>query len=53
MKKVNLDKKEKERKGIRSIIILEVIGKPPEHLIKTLEDIIKKIGEEKGVSVIR
>ena len=52
MKKVSLNKDGEGKKGIRSIIILEIIGKPPEHLINTLEEIIKKIGEEKGVNVI-
>jgi len=46
------DKKSMETKGIRSTIILEIIGKPPEHLIGTLEELIKKIGEEKGVQVL-
>jgi membrane protein insertase Oxa1/YidC/SpoIIIJ len=49
---MSLNKKEQETKGIRSTIILEIIGKPPEHLIETLEEIIKKIDEEKGVRVI-
>jgi hypothetical protein len=52
MKKVSLGKKERETKGIRSVLILEVIGKPQEHLIKTLEEIIVNIGKEKGVKVI-
>ncbi|MCK5149809.1 hypothetical protein KAJ87_02695 [Candidatus Pacearchaeota archaeon] len=34
-----------------AILILEVIGRPPEHLVETLEDLSKKINEEKGVSV--
>lgn len=41
-----------EGKGIRAMMVLEVIGKPPEHLIETLEELIKKIDEEKGVKVI-
>jgi hypothetical protein len=39
-------------KGIRASIILEIIGRPPEHLIETLEEIIKNMDKEKGVSVI-
>jgi len=39
-------------KEVSAIIIIEVIGKPPEHLVETLESIIKQISEEKGVSVI-
>ncbi len=54
MKKQNSDKKESEErtKVIRSTIILEIMGKPQEHLIKTLESIIKNINDEKGVRVI-
>lgn len=53
MKKLNLCKKEREDKDkwIRSTIILEIIGKPPELLVKTLEDMIKSMDEEKGVTV--
>lgn len=42
---------DKETKNIRASIILEIIGMPPEHLLETLEDIIKNIDSEKGVSV--
>ena len=42
---------DKETKGIRAAIILEIIGMPPEHLLETLEDKIKNIDNEKGVSV--
>jgi hypothetical protein len=53
MKKQNSDKKDLDSKvkWIKATIILEIMGKPPEHLVKTLEEIIKNIGEEKGVSV--
>lgn len=40
-----------ETKKINAILVFDVIGKPPEHLTETLNDIIKKIDEEKGVSV--
>jgi len=43
--------KTEETKGINAILIFDVIGKPPEHLTDTLNEIIKKIDEEKGVSV--
>ena len=43
--------KTEETKGINAILVFDVIGKPPEHLTETLNDIIKKIDEEKGVSV--
>jgi hypothetical protein len=55
MKKQSSDKneeKEDRSKWIKATIILEIIGKPPEHLVNTLEEIIKNIGEEKGVEVI-
>ena len=42
----------KETKGIRAMMILEIIGKPAEHLVETLEKIIKQIDEEDGVEVI-
>jgi hypothetical protein len=43
------DKKEIK---VRAVMIIEVLGRPPEHLKETLEDFAKKIGEEKGVKVI-
>ncbi|MEK6906325.1 MAG: hypothetical protein AABW81_01750 [Nanoarchaeota archaeon] len=46
---MNLSKKTTE--GIRAALIIEVIGKPPEHLKETLNEIITKISEEKGVKV--
>jgi hypothetical protein len=41
-----------ETKGIGAMLIIEVIGKPPEHLTETLNEIIEKIGEEKDVEVV-
>ena len=41
-----------ETKNVRARLILEVIGKPPEHLTATLEGLIKKMSEEKGVKII-
>lgn len=41
----------KETKNVRALMIIEVIGKPPEHLTETLKNIIKQIAEENGVSV--
>ena len=41
-----------ETKGIKAILILEVLGRPPEHLTETLEDLIGKIDAEPNVSVI-
>ena len=44
-------KKDMETKGIQAVIIIEVIGKPPEHLTETLNEIINKIDAEKGINV--
>ena len=41
----------KENPKILATMILEVLGRPPEHLTETLKDLIKKMGEEEGVSV--
>ena len=38
--------------AVKAVFIIEVLGRPPEHLVKTLEEIIQKIGEEKGVDVV-
>lgn len=46
---MSLDKR--ETKGIKASFILEMIGRPPEHMVETLEKIIKEIDNEKGVSV--
>ena len=37
---------------IKTLLIIEVLGRPPEHLTETLESIIKNIGNEKGVSIL-
>ena len=42
---------DEETKGIRAIMIVEVLGKPPEHLKEALENIVKAIDEEKGVNM--
>lgn len=39
-------------KKIRAVMIMEVIGKPPEYLTETLENIYKNIDGEKGVHVV-
>lgn len=39
-------------KKIRVMLILEVLGRPQEFLIETLDGMVKKIGEEKGVKLI-
>lgn len=45
---MNLDKKK-----IRVALIIEVLGKPAEHLTETLNDITKKIDKEKGIEVVK
>ncbi len=37
---------------IRILTIFEIIGRPKEHLNEVLEDLIKRINEEKGITVI-
>lgn len=37
---------------IQATIIIEVIGRPPEHLTETLEELIKQIDSEKEVKVL-
>ena len=41
----------KETIGITAAMIIEVIGKPPEHLSETLNKIVDEIDNEKGVKV--
>lgn len=36
---------------IEAVIIFEILGKPPEHIVEALEEIIKQIGSEKGVVI--
>jgi len=36
---------------IKSIIIIEMMGRPPEHLRQVMKDFLKKLGSEKGVKV--
>lgn len=36
---------------IQASLIIEVIGRPPEHLNETLDDLITKMGAEKGVKI--
>ncbi|MCA9487994.1 MAG: hypothetical protein KC516_03465 [Nanoarchaeota archaeon] len=41
-----------EKPKIEAVFVLEILGRPKEHLIEVLEDIIKKMSEEKGVSLV-
>ncbi len=42
-----------EKQKISATIMLEIIGKPPKHLVESLERIIKQMDEEKGVVVLK
>lgn len=41
-----------EGQKITAMLMIEVLGRPKEHLIETLKNLEKKIGEEKGVEVV-
>lgn len=47
-----MSSKTSETNGIKAVFILEIIGKPKEHLISTLEKLIESIDKEKGIKVI-
>ena len=42
---------DRSKECIRAVMILEAIGRPPEHLTETLEGLVKQMNEEKGVEV--
>lgn len=46
-----IERDPRETTGIKAALILEVIGRPPEHLTKTLEELIGRIDKEEGVVV--
>ncbi len=43
--------KDLETKGIKAMLIIEVMGRPPEHLTETLNKLVDNIDKEKGVVV--
>lgn len=45
--------KSKDDEGIKAELIIDVIGRPPEHLTETLQKIIDAIQKEKGVKLTR
>jgi len=49
---MSLDKKNLEKQSIRVALVIEVIGRPPEHLTQTLNNLISQIDKEKGVKII-
>lgn len=42
-----------EEAKIKAVIILDVVGKPPEHLIESLKRVIEEIDKEKGIIILR
>jgi hypothetical protein len=40
-----------EKQKIHALMILEIIGKPPQFLVDTLEDMIKQMGNETGLTI--
>ena len=44
--------KKDEKKLINAVMILDIIGRPAEHLVATLQQMMNDIDAEKGVSVI-
>ena len=44
--------KKENKECIMVAMILEIIGRPPEHLTDTFNNIIKQMEEEKGVEVV-
>lgn len=39
--------------ALKAKLIIEILGRPVEHLEKTLADLVEKMGAEKGVSLLR
>lgn len=37
---------------VNAILILDIVGRPPEHLVETLKKLIEEMEKEKGVAVI-
>ncbi len=42
-----------DKKKIEAVVIMEVLGRPAEYLTETLNNLIKQIGEEKGIFIKR
>lgn len=41
------------KEKIRALFVFEVMGRPPEHLKTALEEYLKKLGENKGVEILK
>lgn len=44
---------EETEKHLKASIILEVLGRPPEHLVETLEKLVDQLDKEENVEVIK
>ncbi len=38
---------------IKALFIFEIMGRPPEHIKNTLSALVDKLGEQKGINIIR
>ena len=38
--------------NIKAVLILDIIGRPPQHLTETLEKVVEEMGKEKGVKIV-
>lgn len=38
---------------IRTLFIFEILGKPPEHIVKSLEKMIDELAKQKGLEIVR
>ena len=38
---------------IRALFIFEIMGRPPEHIVESLNKLVDQLGEQKGVEIIR
>ncbi len=38
---------------IKALFIFEIMGRPPEHIVESLNDLVGKLGEQKGVEIVR
>lgn len=38
---------------IRTLFIFEILGKPAEHIVKSLEKMIDELGKQKGLEIVR
>ena len=38
---------------VKALFIFEILGRPPEHIKKSLEELIDKLGKQKGIQIIK